>query len=76
MRNFVSVFAAALIASQATSVSACPADVSPQGAWDHPAYPLPEHQLHDGNSEWAINGVHLEPPALQEAETLQPTPDN
>lgn len=76
MRNFVSVFAAALIASQAAAASACPADVSPQGAWDHPAFPLPEHQLHDGNSEWAINGIHLEPPALQEGEAFQPTMEN
>lgn len=76
MRNLISVFAAALIVSQATSASACPADVSPQGAWDHPAFPLPEHQLHDGNSEWAINGVYLEPPALQEAETFQVAPEN
>lgn len=50
------------------------ASIAADDAWNHPALPLPEYRLQDGNSEWAVNGVHLEPPALQEADAARPEP--
>lgn len=48
------------------------ASIAADDAWSHPALPLPEYRLQDGNSEWAVNGVHIEPPALEEAGAPQP----
>lgn len=73
LRNFVSIFAVALLTSHAANASADVPDVAiPDPSWNHPALPLPENRLQDANSEWAIDGVHMEPPALQDADTPQP----